>query len=191
MVLPLTTTWLMRGPVSKRWIVINFLPGEWRLLLAQSEAARHCANSSGGLMESSDRLRRRAPRVASRKQTPAEERPFQGAIAVHAAAAETGGFARRIEALDDFAVGAEHARVEIGLKAAQRLAGQDVQLHGDQRPMRGIEDPVRLCGADQLVADIAARIVQVHHLRILDESVVDLAVARLDLRLDGIELEQI
>jgi hypothetical protein len=38
---------------------------------------------------------------------------------------------------------AEHAGVQIGLETAQRLAGQDVQLHRDQRALRGIEDAVR------------------------------------------------
>ena len=81
--------------------------------------------------------------------------------------------------------------VEIGLEAAQRLAGQDVELDRDQRAVRGIENAVRLGGADQPVADIAPRIVDVHHLRVLDVGIVDLAVARLDLRLDMIELEQV
>ena len=50
---------------------------------------------------------------------------------------------------------------------------------------------MRFGGADQFVTDITARIVQVHHLRILDVGVGDLAVARLDLRLDVVQLEQI
>src|SRR5437763_9541428 len=75
----------------------------------------------------SHRLRRGAARVAAREQTAAEERAFQRAIAMHAAAAEARGFADRIEPGDDPAVLAEHPRVEIGLKAAQRLAGEDVE----------------------------------------------------------------
>ena len=50
---------------------------------------------------------------------------------------------------------------------------------------------MRFCGADQPVADITARVVDVHHLRVLDVSVVDLAIARLDLRLQRLELQQI
>src|ERR1043166_5525811 len=114
------------------------------------------------------RLRRRAPRAASRKQAATEKRAFQRAVAVHAAAAETGGFAGGVKAGDDLAVLAEHARVEIGLESAQRLAGQDVEFYGNQRAVRGVEDAVRSRGTDQLVADISARVVDVHHLGILD-----------------------
>ena len=57
--------------------------------------------------------------------------------------------------------------------------------------MRGIENPVRLGGADQPVADIAARVADVHHLRVLDVGIFDLAVARLDLGLEMSELQQI
>ncbi len=89
------------------------------------------------------------------------------------------------------AVMGEHAEVEVGLKAAQRLAGQDVELHRDQGAVRGIENPVRFGGADQPVADIAARIVDVHHLRILDVGICDLAVARLDLGFQVIELQEV
>ena len=50
---------------------------------------------------------------------------------------------------------------------------------------------MRFCGADQPVADIAARIVDVHHLRVLDVGIFDLAVARLDLGLQIFELQEI
>ena len=110
------------------------------------------------------------PRCA-REQAAAEERAFQRTVAVHAAAAEAGGFAGRVESPDDLAVIAEHAGVEIGLEAAQRLAGQDVELDRDQRAVVGIEDAVRFGGADQPVADVTARIVEVHHLRVLDVGV--------------------
>ena len=43
---------------------------------------------------------------------------------------------------------------QVGLKAAQRLAGENVEFHRDKRAMRRIEDPVRLGGPDQPVADI-------------------------------------
>src|SRR3984885_232324 len=135
-----------------------------------------------------DSLGRRAARVAAREQATAKKCPFQRAIAVHAAAAETGGFAGRIEPAHDLAVLAEHARIEIGLKTAQRLAGQNVELHRNQRTMRGIENPVRLRRADQAVADVTPRIVDVDDLRVLGIGVFDLAVARLDLGLDGVWL---
>ena len=57
--------------------------------------------------------------------------------------------------------------------------------------MRGIEDAVWLCSADQLVADVTSRIVDVHHLRVLHIRIRHLAVAGLDLRLDVIELQEI
>ncbi|MFK4644359.1 hypothetical protein ABIF96_002933 [Bradyrhizobium ottawaense] len=76
-------------------------------------------------------------------------------------------------------------------KPPQRLAGEDVELDRDQGPLRGIQDPVWGGSADQPVANIAARIVNVHHLRILDVSVGDLAVARLDLHPDVLELEEV
>lgn len=62
---------------------------------------------------------------------------------MHAAAAEAGGLADRVEPGNDLSFLAEHARVEIGLEAAQRLAGEDIELDRDQRPVRRIEDPVR------------------------------------------------
>jgi len=63
---------------------------------------------------------------------------------VHAAAAKTGGFAGGVQPLDDLAVIAEHAGVEVGLEARRAFSGQDVELHRDQRAMFGIENPVRL-----------------------------------------------
>src|SRR5277367_547402 len=118
-----------------------------------------------------ERLRRRAPRRSAGEQAAAEERAFQRAIAVHAAAAKAGDLADRIEAGDDGAAGAEDARVEISLEAAERLAGQDVEAHGDQRAMGGIENAMRRRGADQLVAEEPARIVDAHHLRVLGEGI--------------------
>ena len=108
---------------------------------------------------SAHRLRRGAACIAAGEQAAAEKRAFQRTIAVHAAAAETGRFAGGVEPRHDVAVAAEHAGVEVGLEAAQRLAGQDVELDRDQRAVGGIENAVRLGGADQAVADIAARIV--------------------------------
>ena len=108
------------------------------------------------------------PALRPENRHPPRNVPFQRAVAVHAAAAKTGGFADGVEPRDDLAILAEHAGIEIGLKTAERLAGEDVEFYRDQRPVRGIEDPMRLCGADQPVADILARIVDVHHLRVLD-----------------------
>src|SRR5437763_1863240 len=151
MVSPCTTTWLMRGPVSKRWMVMLF--SEVQGLLRAYAAACRVVCLSG------PRLRRRASRIPARKQAAAEKRAFQRAVAVHAAAAETGGFAGGVEAGDDLAVVAEHAGVEVGLEAAERLAGEDVELDRDQRAMGGVENAVRPGGADQFVADIFSCVV--------------------------------
>src|SRR5882724_1724817 len=135
------------------------------------------------------RFRRRASGVAAGEQAAAEKCALKRAVAVHAAAAEAGGFADGIEPRYDLAVAAEYPRREVGLETAQSLAGQDVEAHRDQRPLRGIENPVRRRGAYQAVADVFARIVDVHHLRVLDVRIGDLTVARLDLGLEVIELE--
>ena len=120
-------------------------------------------------------------RIPARKDAAAEKRALERVVAVVAAAAEAGDFARRVEAGDRLARRVEHLAVEIGVQAAERLAGQDVEPHGDQRAVRRIEDPVRLGGADQPVAEIVAGAVDGDDLRVLGERIVDLAVARLDL----------
>src|SRR5216684_6240011 len=97
----------------------------------------------------SRRLRRGAAGIAAGEQAAAEKSTFQRTVAVHAAAAETGGFAGGVKPGHDLAVAAEHAGVEVGLETAQRLAGQDVELDRDQRAVGGIENAVRLGGADQ------------------------------------------
>src|SRR3954452_21489748 len=97
MVSPWITTWLMRGPVSKRWMVMLFSEVEGFLSVAYAAACR-------AVCLSRHRLRRRASRIPARKQAAAEKRAFQRAVAVHAAAAETGGFAGGVEAGDDLAI---------------------------------------------------------------------------------------
>src|SRR5690349_25167021 len=88
---------------------------------------------------SASRFGCRPSRISSREQAAAEKSAFQRTVAVHAATAEAGGFACGIKSPDDLAVAAEHARVEIGLEAAQRLPRQDVELHRDQRAVFGID----------------------------------------------------
>src|SRR3954464_3562576 len=116
----------------------------------------------------SSRLRRRASGISPREQASSEEGAFQRTVAVHAAAAEAGGFTCGIKSPDDLAVVAEHARVEVGLETTQRLARQDVELDRDQRALFGIENAVRPGGADQFVAEVAPRVMDVHHLGVLD-----------------------
>ena len=78
-------------------------------------------------------------------------------------------------------VGAERAGVEVGLDAAEGLAGQDVQLDADQRAGRRVEDAVRGGGAAEPVAEVAAGVADALHLGVLAVRVGDLQVAGLDL----------
>src|SRR5690606_2539942 len=114
------------------------------------------------------------PRSASLDRAPAEE-PLQGArdgaaglqageeaapeegaleraVAVHAAAAEAGRLTHRVEARDGLARGVQHAARQVGLDAAEALAGEHVQLHRDERAVLLVEDLVRLRHPDELVA---------------------------------------
>src|ERR1700726_1222836 len=101
----------------------------------------------GALGASSHRLRRRAPGIPPREQAAAEKRAFQRAVAMHAAAAETGGFTGGVKPRHDLAFVPEHARIEVSFKTAQRLARENVELYRDQRTVGGIQDPVRFGGA--------------------------------------------
>ena len=73
-------------------------------------------------------LRQFPPGGAAGEQAAAEERALERAVAVHPAAAEAGHLAGRVQAGQRLAVGAQHARGEVGLQAAERLAREDVQL---------------------------------------------------------------
>src|ERR1700730_10293422 len=155
--------WLAGSTVNTLMKVITLLVAEI-CVMSSAPGRRGCAAEMVRAFLLSHRLRRRSSGVAPGEQAAAEEGAFQRAIPVHAAAAEAGGFADRVKPGDDLAVTGEYAGGEVGLETAQRLAGQDVELHRDQWTMGGIEDPVRLGGADQAVADISARVVDVHHL---------------------------
>jgi hypothetical protein len=84
----------------------------------------------------------------------------------------------------------EHPPGQVGLQAAQRLAGQDVEAHGDQRPGLRVQDLVRRRGAGQPLATRAAGVPDGHDLQVLGERVVDLPVARDDLALQVGQLEE-
>src|SRR5262249_9311161 len=150
-------------------------------------AAAHAAKVARRLTH---RLRRSPPGGAAREQAPAKERALQRAIAMHAAAAEARGFAGRIESWNDLSARSEHAPQQISLQSTQGFARKDVEPHRDQWAIRGIENPMRLRRAYQAIAEIFSRIVDAHHLGVLDVGVVDLAVARLDLPLDVVMVEQ-
>ena len=128
--------------------------------------------------------------ITAGKQAAAQEGAFQRPVAMHAAAAKAGGLAGGVQSRHDVAVAAEHPGVEVGLEAAQRFPGQDVELDGDQGAMSGVENAVRRRRPDQPVADISPGVVDVHHLRILDVGIADLAIARLDLGLQMRQVEQ-
>ncbi len=109
---------------------------------------------------------------------------------MHAPAAEAGRFAHGIQAGQDFSLFAKHAGREIGLETAQRLSRQNVQLHADQRTLRWIEQAVRLGGANQSIAPIAAGLADGGDLQILAERILQLAIAGDDLALNRGEIQQ-
>src|SRR5690606_26251441 len=86
---------------------------------------------------------RAAPGLPPREQAAAEEGALQGAVPVHAAAPESGCLSRGEQPGEHGAVGAQHPRVEVGLDAAEGLAGEDAELDRDERPGGGVEEPVR------------------------------------------------
>jgi len=132
----------------------------------------------------------RAAGLAAGEDAAAEERAFERAVAMHAAAAKTAGFADGVEPPDDLAILAEYAGIEIGLKTAERLAGEDVEPHSDQRPGLRVQDLVRRRGAGQPLAARAAGVPDGHDLQVLGERVVHLPVARDDLALQVGQFEE-
>src|SRR5690606_35226594 len=119
-----------------------------------------------------------------------EEGAFQGVVAVDSAAAEAGRLADRVQAGDGLAAGAEGAGVEVGLDAAEGLAGQDVELYPDQRAGLRVEEAVRRDGAAEPVAEEAAGVVDALDLRVLAVRVAHLEVAGLDLAAQPGRVEQ-
>jgi hypothetical protein len=59
------------------------------------------------------------------------------------AAAEPADLARRVQPGHRLPTRGENAAVEVGVKAAERLAGQHMQADGDQRTRFRVEEPVR------------------------------------------------
>src|SRR5258708_24514463 len=113
------------GPPGNRTAIAASTLGLARLCFFTSEISAFLSHG----------LRRGAPGIAAGEQAAAEKRAFQRAVAVHAAAAKAACFAGGIKTRHGLAVPAEHTRAEIGLAAAQRLAGQDVEFYRDQRTM--------------------------------------------------------
>ena len=109
---------------------------------------------------------------------------------MHPTAAEAARLARRIQAGDDLArAGAHGLAVEVRLDSAEGLAGDDVQLDGDERPLGRILQLVGLRHPDQLVAAVVAGLPQIVDLGIFREGVVELAIAVLDLLANLREVE--
>src|SRR5450756_1723076 len=78
---------------------------------AKAGRADGLAASVSNAASLSHRFRRRPSCIPSREQAAAEKRAFQRAIAVHAAAPKTGGFAGGVEPRHDLPFAAEHAGV--------------------------------------------------------------------------------
>src|ERR1041385_9228849 len=124
------------------------------------------------------------------KQTTAQESSLERAISVHAAAAKTRALPGRVEPWQWITIRREYARRKISLESAEGLSCEDRQPHGDQWTRIGIENAVRLGGANQPVADVPPRAVDRHDLRVFAERIVDLAIAGSDQRLDRPNIEQ-
>ena len=99
---------------------------------------------------------------------------------MHAAAAEPVDLAGGVQPGQRLAGGGQAAAGQVGLEAAEGLAGQDVQAYGDQRAGLRVEQPVRPGDPDQPVAAVAPGAVDRGDLGVLGVGVVDLAVALLD-----------
>jgi len=78
----------------------------------------------------------------------------------------------------------QHLDAEIGLKIRPSRSGYDVQLDRDQRPVSHQENRLRLgrCALSFVATGSSVLGVNRHQLRILGERIVDLSVARHDLR---------
>src|SRR3546814_8850371 len=80
---------------------------------------------------------------AAREDAPTEEGALECVVAVHAAATEPGDLAGGVQALDRSPVRADDLRVQVGLDAAEGLAGEDVEPDRDQWAVLLLEEPVR------------------------------------------------
>ena len=126
------------------------------------------------------------------EQAAAEEGALQRAVAVHAAAAEAGDLAGRVEARERLA-GRRAARATSRsvCRPPSDLRVRIEQAHGDQRAGLGVEDPVRRRDARDLVGEVGAGAVDRGDLAVLGVRVGDLAVAGDDLGLEVGEVDQV
>src|SRR6187402_3718679 len=85
---------------------------------------------------------------AAGEQAAAQEGALEPALAVHAAAAESGGFPGREEPVDHLPIVAEHAAGKVRADAAHALAADDVLADCHQRARAPVEDRLECAGAD-------------------------------------------
>src|SRR5262245_45156342 len=117
------------------------------------------ARRSSMLMASSKRIAvlGMLARDASREYAAAEEGPLEPALAVHPAAPEPGGFARRVEPLDHAAILADDPAPEVGRDAAQALAADDELAYRQQGACAPVADRLERAGADPVAGPAAER----------------------------------
>ncbi|AIJ94651.1 hypothetical protein BME20236_II0610 [Brucella melitensis] len=120
----------------------------------------------------------------ARKNAAAKEGAFQRIVAVIATAAEACGFACCIKSRYRFAAGVKHGGLKIGMQAAKRLAGENMQFDRNERTVGRVEQRMKWYRAGQPVAKIGPCITDRHDLRILGIAVGNFAVTRLDLCAD-------
>src|SRR2546428_14041917 len=111
------------------------------------------------------RARGGAARDATREDAAAEERALERAIPMDAATAESRDLARGEEA-GERTTAAEGATVEVCLDAAERLASEDPEAHGDEWSGLRVEHAMRTRNADELVGDVLPRLAHGRELRV-------------------------
>src|SRR3546814_1958314 len=100
-----------------------------------------------------------------------------------------GDLAGGVQALDRSPVRADDLRVQVGLDAAEGLAGEDVEPDRDQWAVLLLEEPVRGGDPDELVGAREPGVVDRHQLQVLGERVGEPTVAGHHLGLDVVYVE--
>ena len=164
--------------------IVGTTPGRYRTSRSEALTREHWGTGSGDGGGSG------AARDPAGEQAAAEERALQGPVAVHAAAAEAGRLARRVEAGHRLPGGGQHPGGQVGVQAAEALAGQHVQPDRDQRAGRRVEQRVRLGDAHEPVAQVGTCPPDGRHLRVLAERAGGVRVPGHDLLADGVKRER-
>src|SRR5689334_11492412 len=95
-------------------------------------------------------------RDSAGEKTSSQEGTFQGTIAVHTTSTKARDFTGGIQTGQGLSIHAEDAAREVGLQSSEGLAREDPQSNRNERPGRGIEEPVRPGHTHQPVAKIGA-----------------------------------